>query len=210
MLHLQAFTVNPILEHPYLLWDDSLEAVLIDPGFDTDRSQEQLVSFVERKGLRLVRCLLTHAHFDHILGAAFVSERWQIPIEASPEEIGSLPSLSVQLAAFGMPQPDRLSEPELIPFRDSPVCFGETTLRILPTPGHTAGGVSFYAADAAFLFTGDTLFAGGYGRTDLWGRSEAMLLHSITEQLLPLPEETKVYPGHGPFTTIGREKPNYL
>ena len=212
MLHFQTFTVNQIFEHPYLVWDDTLETVIIDPGFGSVRATEQLAAFVEKKGLRPIRCILTHAHFDHVMGASFVRDKWGLEIEASSDEIGSLPSLMDQFAAMSLKVPEGVREVEIVPFRDEEqgqIRYGERTLRILKTPGHTAGGVSFFDQEAGALFTGDTLFAGGCGRTDLWGGDEAQLMHSIREVLFALPDETEVYPGHGPLTTIGEEKKNY-
>ena len=170
MLHFQTFTVNQIFEHPYLVWDDTLETVIIDPGFGSVRATDQLAAFIEKKGLRPVRCILTHAHFDHIMGASFVRDKWGLDIEASSDEIGSLPSLMEQFAAMSMKVPEGVREVELVPFRDEEqgqVRYGEPTLQILKTPGHTAGGVPFFDQEAGALFTGDKLFAGGCGRTDL-------------------------------------------
>ena len=145
MLHFQTFTVNQIFEHPYLVWDDTLETVIIDPGFGSVRATDQLAAFIEKKGLRPVRCILTHAHFDHIMGASFVRDKWGLDIEASSDEIGSLPSLMEQFAAMSLKVPEGVREVELVPFRDEEqgqVRYGERTLRILKTPGHTAGGAS--------------------------------------------------------------------
>jgi hydroxyacylglutathione hydrolase len=212
MLHYQTFTVNPIFEHPYLVWDDTLETVIIDPGFGTLRTKEQLTSFIRKKGLRPVRCVMTHCHLDHLMGASFVQEEWGLEIEASSDEIGSLPSLMDQFDAFSMEVPSGVAEPVIIPFlteAEGTIRYGERTLEILSTPGHTAGGVSFLDREAGAVFTGDSLFAGGYGRSDLWGGDEAVLLHSIREVLFALSDDTIVYPGHGPFTTIGEEKKNF-
>lgn len=213
MFHYQTFTVNQIFEHPYLVWDDTLEMVFIDPGFGSPRACEQAAAFIAKKGLRPIRCVMTHCHFDHIMGAAFVQDTWGLPIEASRDEIGSLPSLAEQFASVGMKVPEGVREVEVVPFRDEEkgvIPYGERQLRILPTPGHTRGGVSFLDREAGALFSGDTLFAGGYGRFDLWGGDEAQLMHSIKEVLFGLPDSTAVYPGHGPLTTIGEEKANLL
>lgn len=212
MLHFQTFTVNQIFEHPYLVWDDTLETVIIDPGFGSVRACEQLANFIQKKGLRPIRCLMTHCHLDHIMGAGFIQDEWGLDIEASSDEIGSLPSLEAQFEALSMKMPEGVREVEVVPFHDEEkgeIRYGERTLHVLKTPGHTRGGVSFYDREAGAVFTGDTLFANGYGRSDLWGGDEAQLMRSISEVLFSLPDDTEVYPGHGPFTTIGEEKKNF-
>lgn len=214
MIRYQKFTVSFVQVNSYLVWDESLEACLIDPGFSTPSEQDQLINFIESNNLILVRCIATHMHFDHVLGARFVMDRFGIDVEVPSLEISTLPDLATQLRAFGMPfsedfsfrpKPLNISEP------GNCIVFGKSRLMILDTPGHSPGHYTYYdPTGEGLVFCGDVLFCDGMGRTDLWGGSYDTLMHSIISVLFKLPDTTKVLPGHGPETTIGREKRNFM
>jgi hydroxyacylglutathione hydrolase len=193
--------LGPLGTNCYLLGDPaSGEAAVIDPGYDAPR----VLAAAARANLQIKIVLLTHAHFDHIGGVAGVLEATHVPLALHP---GDLPLLRVQggAQAFGIEQPP-CPDPDLELQAGQAIEVGGLRLETLFTPGHTPGHVSFYERTEGLLFDGDVLFQGSIGRTDLPGGSYDILLRSIREQLLTLPDETIVYPGHGEATTIGDER----
>ncbi len=176
------------------------QAAVIDPGDEADR----ILEAVRAAGLKVTHVLLTHAHFDHIGAADEVVKASAAPLALHADD---LPLLQVGGGALFFdfqppPIPDKVSSLAA----GQEIAVGELTLRVLHTPGHTRGHVTFYVPAEGALFDGDVLFAGGIGRTDLPGGSFEVLLRSIGEQLMTLPDDTVVYPGHGPATTIGEER----
>lgn len=195
---------NPIQENTYIIWDDTKEAVVIDAGNSTERENAALEEFITRNGLKPVLAANTHGHFDHTLGVEFVKTRYGVPFALSSKDRFLLDEASASGSVFGvkigaMPSAeiDLDTTPELR--------FGNTTLRVIPVPGHTPGHVALYEPTSKSLFTGDTLFRESIGRTDLPGGDYSWIMRSIIEQLLPLGDEVHVYPGHGPESTIGHE-----
>lgn len=184
----------------YVIVDEATrEAAVVDPSFDS----ESLWPDIEADGLTIRYVLNTHAHFDHVIGNAFFVARTQAPLALHRADLELLHALPEQGKMFGFaiePSP----EPTLFLEDEQVLTLGETPILVLTTPGHSPGGVTFLIEDAAIV--GDCLFARSIGRTDLPGGSLQTLMHSIRTRLLPLPDETKVLPGHGPLTTIGKEK----
>ncbi len=204
-MNIALFTFNPFRENTYILYDTTGECIIIDPGCHTESEQNQLTSFIEAKDLRPVRLINTHCHIDHVLGNRFVSERYDLPVGAHR---GEKVVLDLQ------PQ---VSEMYAIPYRTSPdisvfyedgdtVSFGETTLTVFYTPGHSPASISLYSDKGGFVIVGDVLFDGSIGRTDLPGGDFDTLARSIKTKLYNLPDDTKVLCGHGPSTTLGKEK----
>jgi glyoxylase-like metal-dependent hydrolase (beta-lactamase superfamily II) len=182
--------------------EDSGEGVVIDPGDEGER----ILAEVEAAGLTIKYILNTHAHFDHIMANADLVAATGAPLALHPLD---LPLLRANggAALFGMeasPSP----EPDMELAAGDTISFGRYTFRVLFTPGHTPGHVSFYEPEAQVIFDGDVLFAGGIGRTDLPGGDYETLLDSINEELMVLPDEITVCSGHGPVTTIGHERVN--
>jgi len=174
--------------------------VVIDPG---DEGERILVA-VQEMALDIKYILNTHAHFDHIMANEPLLKATGAPLALHPLD---LPLLQARggAALFGLEAP--LSpEPTISLAEGDRISFGQYTLQVLFTPGHSSGHVSFYEPEAGIIFDGDVLFAGGIGRTDLPGGSYETLMNSISEKLMVLPDETVVYSGHGPVTTIGRER----
>jgi len=161
---------------------------------------------IEELELRPVRLLNTHCHIDHVFGNAFASKRYQLPLEIHEREIPVLNSLNQTALFLGV----SVEEPSPAPGRfieiDEVIAFGQTRLEVLFTPGHSPGSISFYCRDSGFIIAGDVLFQGSIGRTDLPGGDYDVLINSIKTQLLTLDDAVRVYPGHGPATTIGGER----
>lgn len=176
------------------------EAIVIDPGDEVGR----ILADIERFKLKVTHILNTHAHFDHIGANAALVKATGAPLAIHGLDVPLLKERGgAKYFGFEIPQsPD----PDVLLEDGSKIPFGKYTLRTLFTPGHTPGHVSFYEAAEGALFDGDVLFAGGVGRTDLPGGDQRRLMESIESQLLTLPDETVVYSGHGPTTTIGQER----
>ena len=189
--------------------ETSGEAIVIDPGDDIPR----IVELLERHHLTVKQILITHAHIDHIAGAARLKKLTGAPILYNPRDLPLVKMMDMQAGWLGMPTPevpppdDTLEEGRVIAIGAYPE-RGQTgiTGSILATPGHTQGSVCLYLPEKNLLLAGDTLFAGSVGRTDLPGGDTRALLKSIHDRLLPLPDATTVIPGHGPNTTIGEER----
>lgn len=180
--------------------EETGEGVIIDPGDEAGR----ILAEVEAAGLTIKYILNTHAHFDHIMANGPLVQATAAPLALHPLD---LPLLRQNGGAslFGLDAPPS-PEPDIELAEGDTIVFGRYSLKVLFTPGHTPGHVSFYEATAGVVFDGDVLFAGGIGRTDLPGGDYETLLHSINEKLMVLPDETAVYSGHGPATTIGQER----
>jgi glyoxylase-like metal-dependent hydrolase (beta-lactamase superfamily II) len=203
-MNIKYFTVNGFAVNSYLLFDDSLECVIIDPGFYERREKASLTNFISENKLKPVAVLNTHCHVDHVLGNKFVCEHFQIPLSIHKEDQFLL-DRSLQMGKiFGLDaEPSPPSDTYLN--QGDTVRFGNSELEVLHTPGHSPGSVSFYNKQDKFVIAGDVLFAGSIGRTDLPKGNYETLISSILNKLLILPSDTVVFPGHGPSTTIGHE-----
>ncbi len=181
--------------------DGARDAFVIDPGDRTDF----ILQWLAQRELRLGGILITHAHIDHIGGAAGLRQATGAPVYLNPRDQFLNEGLEWQAQWLGVPTPESAPVDEALR-ENQALTLGGLRFEILETPGHTPGSVCLYLASAARLFAGDTLFAGSIGRTDLPGGDGAAILRSIRDKLLPLPDATIVIPGHGPETTIGRER----
>lgn len=204
MLKIASLTFNPIQENTYVVWDDTLECIVVDAGNSTPRENAALREFIERNGLKPVLAVNTHGHFDHTLGVEFLRQTYGIPFALSGKDAFLLDGASVSGGIYGI-NVGAMPAIDVDLDRESEIRFGHTVLRIIPTPGHTPGHVSLYEPGEGVLFTGDTLFRESIGRTDLPGGDYSWIMRSILDQLVPLGDRVRVYPGHGPETTIGHE-----
>ena len=197
---------NPIQENTYVVWDDTLEAVVIDAGNSNPREDAALDNFIAQHGLKPVLAVNTHGHFDHTLGVAHLKKRYGIPFAMSLKDAFLLDNASTSGSIFGVPVGE-MPAADLDLDTTPEIRFGHTVLRVLRTPGHTPGGVVLLCGE--YLFCGDTLFAGSIGRTDLEGGSSAQMAESLRKLAkLPIPRGTQVLPGHGEFSTFGDELDN--
>ena len=205
MLKIQTFEVNPLHENCYVVSDDTKECVIIDCGAFTKSEQEAIITYINKNGLKPVHNIGTHGHLDHHFGdAAILSAFNLLPEVSDGDEVLMLHSKEAALQMLGMDLNIDLPAGELRLTENNIIPFGSHTLRIIRTPGHSRGSVSFYCAEENVLFTGDTLFKGSIGRTDFPGGSMFQIISSLRE-LAQLPDTTIVYPGHGPQTSIGFE-----
>jgi hydroxyacylglutathione hydrolase len=179
--------------------EDTREAVVIDPGDDADR----ILMILAKEKLTVKYLINTHGHFDHVGANRRMKEVTGAKLAIHPDDVPMLSELSRSAASFGL-SAENSPEPDLLLNEGDTVSFGNITLKVIHTPGHSRGGISLYTP--GHLFAGDTLFAGSIGRTDLPGGDYDTLIASIKEKLLVLPDDTVVYTGHGPETTIADEK----
>ncbi len=199
---LERLIVGPFQENCYIIGDEeSSTGALVDPGDEAAR----IMFAVEQAGLGISQILVTHAHVDHVRAVAALKDEYTCPVFMHQEAeavLKTLPQLALMMGMrFGsVPAVDRRLED------DEVVEVGNIRLRSLYTPGHAPGHLAFYAEGEGIVFSGDALFAGGVGRVDLPGGSMELLMQSISERLLTLPDETRVLSGHGPETTIGQER----
>jgi glyoxylase-like metal-dependent hydrolase (beta-lactamase superfamily II) len=203
MLEIVAFTLGPVQTNAYLIADpESGAAVVIDPAWDG----QVILAEARRRGWRIGHLWYTHAHFDHIGGAAAIADALNpLPLVAMHPAERALWQMGGGGALFGFridpgPEPAIDLTPGLV------LRLGSATLEVRHTPGHSPGHCVFYCAGAGVLFSGDLIFQGSVGRTDLPGGDLETLLTSIRSQVLTLPEATRILPGHGPETTVGDEK----
>ena len=204
MIHLRKFTFNPVGVNAYLLWDETNEAIIIDPACSIGTEEEQLGNFITDQGLEVVGIYNTHGHFDHLMGNNFASARWNLKCKIHPEDLPLVVNAKQHALMFGihMPSPDTAVDLLL----EEKITFGNSSLKVIHVPGHSPGSVAFYAEADMFLVVGDILFEGSVGRTDLPGGNHNQLISGIKSKLLPLGDEVIVYSGHGNETTIGKER----
>ncbi len=207
MLSVKKFTFNPIQENTYLIYAENGDCAIIDPGCYFEEEREELKAFIEGEELKPVYLINTHCHLDHVFGNKYVSETWQLPLHLHENEKIVLGFAPKSAEMYGLPFDNYSGEMKLLQ-PGSSIPIGDEELLILFTPGHSPGSLSFYNQTAGFVISGDALFAGSIGRTDLPGGDFDELERSIRSQLYPLPDETKVFPGHGGGTSIGFEKRN--
>ncbi len=208
MIQIQTFTVNYFGENTYLLFDETKEAAIIDCGCMNPQECKQIESFITQHELIVKHHLCTHIHVDHLLGAEFIHNKYGLWPETTSQDIKTLPPISEQAKVFGLPivVHDICITTQLE--TDGEIHFGKSLLKILAVPGHSPGSIAFYDAESHSVFTGDALFAGSIGRTDLWGGNYDQLIHSIQTELLTLPNDTIIYPGHGQTSSVAFEKSN--
>lgn len=206
-MKIQPFQFNPFAELTYLVWDPSTrQGAVIDPGMSSKDEQQFFDSFTSSNGIKLKYLLYTHLHIDHTFGHEHIVEAYQLKCMANPADafLGEARAQQAIMFNLGIPSPNELKID--IPLTDGQILtLGEETLRVISVPGHSPGSVAYYCEESGFVLSGDALFNGSIGRTDLPGGNHNQLINSIRSQLLTLPPETKVYPGHGPTTTIGEE-----
>ncbi|UCD63946.1 MAG: MBL fold metallo-hydrolase [Candidatus Zixiibacteriota bacterium] len=201
-MNLKTIVVGPFATNCYLYWDEpSGDGIIIDPGAEPDR----LLDEIEASRMKLLAILLTHGHGDHIAAVKSVKEACGVPlwVGAGEEDLLANPSANAS-ALYG--QPIVAPPPDYTVIDEDLISLGPISLRVLATPGHSPGGVCYLDESQGTLFCGDTLFYGSIGRTDFPGCSHQVLIQSINDKILKLPDPVVCYPGHGPATTVGAER----
>lgn len=208
MITVQAFTFNPFQENTYVLFDESQECIIIDPGCYEKIEQDLLKNFIDKNKLTPVKLINTHCHIDHVLGNKFVADTWGLELEMHELDIPLLNSVKDYCVAYGFEHYDESPTPAVFLKEGEQVRFGNSCLEILFTPGHAPGHITLHSPEQKFVIAGDVLFQMSIGRTDLPGGNHDTLIDSIQKKLMSLPAETTVYCGHGPSTSIGHERVN--
>ena len=205
-MEIHKITFNTFQENTFILWDNTTDCIIIDPGCYERNEELLLVDFINKNNLNPVKLINTHCHIDHILGNKFVSEKWNLELYINKIDLPLLEGSGdiARMYGFenykGSPYPKHyLEEGDILE-------FGESKLEILFTPGHAPGHICLFNKEEGFIVSGDVLFNGSIGRTDLIGGDFDTLIESIKTKLMTLQDETIVYCGHGPSTSIGRER----
>ncbi len=206
-MNIARFVFNPIAENTYVVWDDTGEAAVIDAGNSTPAENAKLDGFIAERGLKPVVAINTHGHFDHALGVQHLKQTYGVSFAAHSDDTFLLENSGPSGRIFGV-KTGELPAIDIDLGERETITFGNTALQIIQTPGHTPGHVCLFEPRSRVVFTGDTLFADSIGRTDLPGGDYSWIMRSIIDKLLPLGGDVKVYPGHGPDTTIGHETAN--
>ena len=207
MINIKSFVCNPYQENTYLLYDDSLECVIIDPGMYNGDEQNAVLKFIAEKKLKPVLLLNTHCHIDHVLGNKFIYDTYGILPQFHKGEEAVLNAVVAYAPQMGINY--ELSPlPETYLPENGSISFGNSQLELIFSPGHSPAHLCFYNKEDKILIGGDVLFYRSIGRTDLPGGNHDQLISNIREKIFTLPDDCKVYPGHGPATSIDFEKEN--
>ena len=207
MFQIKSFEFSPIQENTYLLYNELNECIIVDPGCYFDDEKQTLHQFVNDNHLKPKLLVNTHCHLDHVFGNKFVAETFKLKLHIHLLEQKLLEYAPVSGLTYNMPFDNYTGDLNFIE-AGQVITLGTDELKVLFTPGHSPGSVSFYCQKQAFVISGDVLFQNSIGRTDLPGGDHETLLTSIRTQLFVLPDETVVYSGHGNKTSVGEEKKN--
>ena len=206
MSHLLKLTFGPFQENTYIIYDQTLDCIVIDPGCSNAAERAELLKVIDDLGLKPLRLINTHCHVDHIPGNALIAETYHVGLEIHPDEVEVLKNAVNYADIFQIEMSGEQPPVKAFINEGDEIRFGNTVLRTLLTPGHSPGSISFYNEVEGYVVSGDVLFYRSVGRYDLPGASGEVLFKSITTQLMTLPDDVKVYSGHGPETTIGSER----
>lgn len=205
MLKIKSFVFSPIQENTYVLYNESNQCIIIDPGCYFPEEKDELAAFITQSGLKPVMLLNSHCHLDHVFGNRFVAESYGLTLQLHEKEKAMLDFAPASGLMYDMPFDNYVGEFIYLKEGDT-ILLGEDELKVIEAPGHSPGHICFYCARQNFIISGDVLFNRSIGRTDLPGGDHQTLIDNIRTKLFILPEETVVHSGHGPLTTIGEEK----
>ena len=205
MLKIKSFVFSPIQENTYLLYNELNHCIIIDPGCYFPEEKDELKAFITQSGLQPRFLLNTHCHLDHVFGNKFVADEYSLSLQIHEKEKAMLEFAPASGLMYDLPF-DNYTGDLLYLKEGEKVVLDEDELEIFFVPGHSPGHICFYCAKQSFIISGDVLFNRSIGRTDLPMGDHQTLLSSIRKKLFVLPDETVVYSGHGPVTTIGEEK----
>ena len=200
------FTFNPLQENTYLAIDKDNNAVVIDPGCYFEEERVFFKNYIEEKDLKVIALLNTHAHLDHIMGNAFIKEEYGVDLYLHEADLPTLSMGEKSAEMYGLMDFQPSPQPDVLIKENERLTFEGISFDVIFGPGHAPGHVAFYSPEDKFVINADILFKGSYGRVDLPGGDFATLKKTITQKMFQLPDDTLVYTGHGPETTIGEEK----
>jgi glyoxylase-like metal-dependent hydrolase (beta-lactamase superfamily II) len=204
MIHIESLVFNSFQVNTYLVWDETGECLVVDPAFYSEHETSTFESFLNQNSLKLTGQVNTHCHVDHVLGVSYIKTQYGIPIRAQREESSILANVPLMGDMFGLTVEPIPGIDQYLEDQDT-VRVGNHLLQAIHVPGHSRGSLAYHSSEGNFVITGDALFQGSIGRTDLPGGDYDQLIHSIRSRLLVLPPDTMVYPGHGPPTSIASE-----
>jgi hydroxyacylglutathione hydrolase len=207
MLKIKSFEFSPIQENTYILYNEFNECIIIDPGCYYDTEKDEMVAFISNNNLIPKMLVNTHCHLDHVFGNKMLAEKYQLSLQIHEKEKFVLDFAPKSGLMYNLPF-DNYAGDFVYLTEENTLQLGHDTLQILLTPGHSPGSLSFYSAADKFVISGDVLFKNSVGRSDLPGGDHDLLIQSIKDKLLTLPNDTVVYSGHGPATTLGDERLN--
>lgn len=204
MINVAVLPFNSFQENTYVLSDETKACVIVDPGNNNDRENEKISQYIDQNGLKPAMIVNTHGHVDHLLGVKYLQDTYHIPFALHGDDAFMLPGIPMQGRLYGFEIEDSpVMDIDLS--QEKTIKFGNSELEILHVPGHSPGHVALYSKESGFLLSGDVLFWGSIGRTDLPGGDYRQLMTSIIGKILPLGGGVVVYPGHGRSTTISQE-----
>lgn len=211
-MEIKCFEFNFLPVNTYIVWDETRQAAIIDPGCFYQDEPAILEQFISQHDLQVKLLLNTHLHFDHVFGNNFVEEKYGLKAKCNDADNGWITDMSNRLAAFGIRHTGKTNPilPENVLRDGDTVSFGNTSFQVMQIPGHSPGSVVYYHKETGTVFTGDVLFCNGVGRSDFPDGDGRALAEGIMARLMTLPDDTKVFPGHGPATTIGAERRNFI
>ena len=207
-MKLKSFTFNQFYENTFIVSDSTNDCIIIDPGCYSNDEKNILKKYIEDNNLNPVKLINTHCHIDHILGNKFVANTWDLNLETHRNDIELLENSSEIARLYGFIDYEKSPSTTQFLNEGDIVEFGNSKLKILYTPGHAPGHISLYSKEEKFIISGDVLFKSSIGRTDLPGGDFNVLIESIKTKILCLDDDTVVYCGHGPATTVGYERVN--
>jgi len=207
MIQVKQLVLNPFQENTYIVYDQSGEAVIIDPGCYSQSEVDEVKRYVDSKNLKVKCLIVTHGHIDHVLGIQALKDIYKVDSFAHAEDLPLIATTPSQALMFGL-MIDKAPQIDKTVKEGDKITFGTSAIEIIHTPGHSKGGICLFLREQKILFAGDTLFRGSIGRTDLVGGSYETLIESIIHKILPLGDDIVVYPGHGDSTTIEHERKN--
>jgi glyoxylase-like metal-dependent hydrolase (beta-lactamase superfamily II) len=204
MITLKTFTFNAFAENSFVLSDETGECIIVDAGCDSSSEKAILDEYITNNNLKPVALVNTHGHVDHVVGSRYVTHKYNIPFWCHAEDVPVIATAQKQGEFFGF----NIEEPPVVSkylTENEDIQFGHSSLKVLHVPGHSPGSTALYCKEQKFVIVGDVLFNGSIGRTDLPGGDYDAIMNSIMGKLMKLPDDTIVYPGHGPKTSIHQE-----
>lgn len=207
MINVHYFAFGPFQENTYVLWDETKDCIILDPGNNNATENKKLSDFISQNNLNLKRLILTHAHIDHINGNKYVFDTYGLLPEVHKDDVYFIEKHTASANMYGL-SVEQSPMPGAYIKEGDVISFGNSTLQTLHTPGHSPGSISYYNLENKFIIGGDVLFYGSIGRSDLPMGNHDTLIKSIKEKLIPLGDDMKVYSGHGMPTSIGFERMN--